>query len=114
MRKSVLVCLAAALFVLTACRRERAIEFDDSNPLALAPDVSWAVVVEPYAAFRTAAEWNAESGGHCRKGDILQILGKDFGEEQTVWYRFEGGWLPETAVAVYNNRFRAKTAADAL
>ena len=43
----------------TSCKKKSAesIIFDNSHPLALAPDVEWAVVTEPYAVFRDSDEW---------------------------------------------------------
>ena len=67
--------LFLVLFSTVSCSEKKQIVFDSSEPLALAPDVQWAVVVEPYAAFRKTTDWAGEINGHCRKGDILQIKG---------------------------------------
>ena len=42
-----------------ACKKSgnEAIVFDNTHPLALAPDVEWAVVTEPYAVFKENDEW---------------------------------------------------------
>ena len=84
------------------------IVLDKSEPLALAPDVQWAVVSEPYAAFKEAKDWSSSVIGHCRKGDILQIKGKSLDSKNEVWYYFEQGWLPSSSVLVYNNRLKAQ------
>ena len=61
---------------LSSCQKKTAetIVFDNTHPLALAPDVEWAVVTEPYAVFRAEDEWTAATTGHCRKGEILHRL----------------------------------------
>lgn len=90
------------------------IVFDNTHPLALAPDVSWAVVTEPYAAFRPDMNWEAEGEDYCRRGDILQVLGHSLDKKKNSWYRFEKGWLPSSCVSVYQNRLKAQTAANNL
>lgn len=116
MKKIILYSLFICSVLLTACKskKEEVILFDNSHPLALAPDVSWAVVVDPYAAYKNEAEWHSEVLGHCRKGEILQVKGKSIDENNDVWYSFENGWLPANCLAIYNNRYKAKTAADQL
>ena len=54
--KTILLAVTA-LFVavlFTGCNKksEEKIVFDKTHPLALAPDVEWAVVIEPYAVFK--------------------------------------------------------------
>lgn len=102
--------------VLCSCskKKEEVIVFDNSYPLALAPDVSWAVVTDPYAAYKKNPEWVSEVLGHCRKGDILQVMGKSTDSNNDDWYSFETGWLPASCIAIYSNRFKAKTASDLL
>ena len=90
------------------------IVFDNSEPLALAPDVTWAVVLDPYAGYRKNASWNSEVTSYCRKGEILQVLGETEARDGGNWYKFKNGWLPELSVTVYSNRLRADTAARRL
>jgi hypothetical protein len=101
---------------MTGCsgRSGKEIQFDKSEPLALAPDVSWAVVLDPYAGFRRETAWSAEVVSYCRKGDILQVLGETTVKESGNWYEFKNGWLQESAVTIYNNRLKAETAAARL
>ncbi len=109
--------IALGIFVLLAlfsCKKDNAIRFDETYPLALAPDIEWAVVTAPYAAYRKAPEWAAETAGHCRKADILQVRERALSLDGERWYGFEGGWLPASTLSVYRNRFKAKTAASAL
>ena len=98
------------LFLVSACKKKAAdnIVFDNSYPLALAPDVEWAVVIEPYAVFRNKNDWGSDTEGHCRKGEILQVKGMSVDEAKTNWYYFEGGWLPQNCVSIFSNRYKAE------
>ena len=101
---------------LSSCQKKTAetIVFDNTHPLALAPDVEWAVVTEPYAVFRAEDEWTAATTGHCRKGEILQVKGKSVDADKENWYYFEGGWLPQNCVSIFSNRYKAQTVSDNL
>ena len=109
----IILCLAS---LLSSCNKKTAetIVFDNSHPLALAPDVEWAVVTEPYAVFKETDEWGAATGGHCRKGEILQVLGKAVDANKENWYFFEGGWLPQSCVSIFSNRYKAETISKGL
>ena len=104
------------LFFFSSCtkQKEEVIVFDDSYPLALSPNVSWALVTDPYAAYKTEMGWDSATAGHCRRGEILQVLGKSVDKESKNWYRFEEGWLPESCLSIYSNRFKALNAAGQL
>ena len=97
--------------ILSGCNKKSAetIVFDDSHPLALAPDVEWAVVTEPYAVYKETNDWGAATTGHVRKGEILQILGKAVDSDMENWYYFEGGWLSQTSISVFSNRYKAES-----
>ena len=101
---------------LTSCQKKTTepIVFDNSHPLALAPDVEWAVVTEPYAVFRESDEWGGATAGHCRKGEILQVKGKAVDAAKDTWYYFEGGWLPQSCLSIFSNRYKAETASKGL
>ena len=100
------------VFLLNSCQKqkEEVIVFDDTYPLALAPDVEWALITDPYAAYKSDMNWNANIFGHCRKGEILQVLGKSIDSDNSVWYKFEEGWLPSSCLSIYSNRYKAQTA----
>ena len=100
----------------SSCQKKTAepIVFDNSHPLALAPDVEWAVVTEPYAVFRESDEWGGATAGHCRKGEILQVKGKAVDAAKNTWYYFEGGWLPQSCLSIFSNRYKAETASKGL
>ena len=115
--------LIISLFILlyltilcSSCKKKGAetIVFDNSHPLALAPDVEWAVVTEPYAVFKEKDHWEAATAGHCRKGEILQVKGKAVDADKENWYYFEGGWLPQNCVSIFSNRYKAETVSKAL
>ena len=109
------ILLAVFLLVIvsafSSCKKKsnESILFDNSHPLALAPDVEWAVVTEPYAVFKETDEWGAATTGHCRKGEILQVKGKSVDAEKENWYFFEGGWLPQNCVSIFSNRYKAES-----
>ena len=63
-------------FVFSGCRKSSVIVFDDSDPLALMPDVKWALIVNPYVGFQKEANWDSDVISHARKGEIFQIVGK--------------------------------------
>ena len=103
-----------ASFISCTKKSAETIPLDTSEPLALAPDISWAVVLDPYAAYRLTSSWDSATAGYCRKGDILQVTGKAAVKENGIWYKFKDGWLPESAVTIYSNRYRAESAAGKL
>ena len=106
---SFLLLILISLF--SACNKKSAetIVFDNSHPLALAPDVEWAVVTEPYAVYKETNDWTAATEGHVRKGEILQVKGKSVDSNMETWYYFEGGWLSQSAISVFSNRYKAES-----
>ena len=109
-----LVYILSFLFVSCEKKGTETIVFDKTHPLALAPDVEWAVVIEPYAVFKESDEWGAATTGHCRKGEILQVKGKSVDAARETWYFFEGGWLPQNCVSIFSNRYKAQTVSNNL
>lgn len=99
--------------IVTSCykKSDEIIDVSDAVPLSLAPDVTWAVISDPYAAFKDDKSWDAETNGYCRKGDILKVDGKSTDETGTIWYKFANGWLPASSLSVYNNRYKAQSVA---
>ena len=83
---------------------------DESNPLALAPDITWAVIIEQYASFKEEKDWASGNSGHVRKGQILQVEGKALDTNGKIWYLFDEGWLPENSLKIYSNRLKAESA----
>lgn len=112
-----LVLLASFLFV--SCGRTKMIDISDSNSLELSPSVDWALVHEPYAAFRKEPSFESPVVAHARRGEIMQVLGNRYvttgsgkNEHTVVWYWFEQGWLDESLVTLYDNRFKAQAVAE--
>ncbi len=103
-----------ALLVSCPSRKEETIVFDNSNPLALAPGVNWALVIIPYASYKADVTWDSATNGHCRKGDILQVIATAVDSENKKWYKFEPGWLSEESVEIYTNKYKAENAATKL
>ena len=110
----VLILILAGIFTGCSKKSEDIIVFDNSHPLALAPDVEWAVVTEPYAVFKDTDDWGAATAGHCRKGEILQVKGKSVDASKEIWYFFEDGWLPQSCVSIFSNRYKAETVSKGL
>ena len=110
------ICFLACSSLFTGCKKnkEEVIIFDNEEPLSLAPDIEWALITAPYAAYRSEIDWNSPVVNHCRRGEILQVHAKSIDKEKTVWYKFEEGWLPESCLSIYANRYKAKTAAESL
>lgn len=105
------------LFCFVSCGKQRQAEeivFDNSEPLALAPDIKWALINEPYAAFKDSLDWDSQINGYCRKGDILQVISRSEDKDKVSWYKFKEGWLPASCLSVYSNRMKAQTAAKDL
>lgn len=116
--KKVLIMMTAlvVLGIFASCskKQEETILFDESHPLSLAPDVEWALITDPYAAFRAQTDYNADITGHIRRGEILQVYAKSIDKQKVTWYKFEQGWLPQNCLAIYTNRYKAQTAATNL
>lgn len=110
---NVLLLVLFSMLIFSCAKKEDEIIFlDNREPLALAPDVQWAVVNEPYVAFKENKEWTSSITGHCRKGDVLQVKGKSVDSKKEVWYLFEEGWLPSASILVYSNRLKAQKVSD--
>ena len=107
--KKVFVLLGLLMFV--GCRNKQ-INFDTSDPLALVPSVSWAVVTEPYIGFRKEMSWESSITKHCRKSEVFLVKGKSFSDNGEVWYVFDDGWLHQSCVQVYSNKLQAELAAE--
>lgn len=115
MKKVLLLVFCIFLFAgCSAKNSNKEIVFDNSFPLALAPDISWALVTDQYVTYRESYDWHSEATGHVRKGEILQVLSKSIDDNKFVWYKFEIGWLPSSSVSIFSNRMKAQTEANRL
>ena len=113
MKRFFFLALFCGAFFSGCIRQNVPVQFDTSDPLALNPEIQWAVVIEPYAAIYEDADYASVVVTHFRKGEILQITGErtvktDEGVE--TWYAFDEGWMPSVTITVYSNKMRAQTA----
>lgn len=114
---SALITAVIVCMICTACYKPKEIKFDDSDPLALVTGIEWAVLVPPYAAFREEPGFENKIIAEGKKAEIHRVTGKRIlqtvsgrKKEYTVWYKFEEGWLDESVVEIYNNKYKAQTA----
>ena len=120
-KKIFLKLLFSFLIVLLffSCKKNKGIDISDVNSLELSPTVDWALVHEPYAAFRKEPSFESPVIAHARRGEIMQVLGKRYvttgsgrNEHTAVWFYFEQGWLDESLVTLYDNKFKAQSVAE--
>lgn len=114
----------ALLFIsvmICSCNKNKDIVFDEKSADYLTPGVEWAVVTDPYAAYRTDAGFENTVSGEGRRGDIVLVIGKCFvnnkessSEGTTEWYKFEKGWLDSSVISLYDNKMKAVSAATSL
>ncbi len=115
MKKYLFLIFCAGFFVfISGCNKNddkaETVDFDNSHPYAIAPDVDWAVGVEPYVGFRGADEHDSSTNSYCRKDEILQVMGFSINRYGEQWYLFEKGWIPASSVVIYSNRYKAEAA----
>lgn len=115
-KKIITLFIFAILFLNISCfnKKEESIVFDSAYPLALSPAVSWAVVIDPYVAYKEDVDWNSKITGHSRKGEILQVLGTSKDSDNQTWYKFDLGWLPSSCLTVYSNRYKAQSVSNSM
>ena len=117
----VVICCTGLLWLLSlvgCLRRDGAVyTFDDGTPLAVSPEVEWAVVSVPYAACYEETDYASAVTTHCRRGEVLVVQGRRTVKLETkteLWYAFDAGWIPAGSLAVYPNKLRADNAARLL
>lgn len=108
------------LLSFVSCQKRNLIELN-SNTLDIAPDLQWALIVVPYAAFRADCTFSSQVQGSARKGEIFVVKGKksiseesngeDNSLDKTIWYNFEQGWLDESLVRIFDTKLKAQNAA---
>lgn len=112
--KRFLFCVFLSLIVLSSCRTRKNFTIVPHDPMKLVPGVQWAVVIQPYVAFREDADVESKVMEHGRKGDFFCITGKKYVKDaksvSVVWYSFDQGWLKDDEIAVYDNEYKARTA----
>ncbi len=108
--------LCICTLTLVSCSKRAGI-IDLSNAPLLPVDSSWAVIVAPYAIYRSEPNLSATVAGYGRRGAVQEIVGQRIMTEdkkQVIWYQFSSGWLPESSIQVYSNELKAQSAAREL
>lgn len=104
------ICLC--IFFLHACTgKDDSVFIDVSNTSNIATSSQWAVITEPYVAYRVRSLSTGDISAHGRVGDIIEVIGSDInisGKTREVWYQFENGWLPETSISMQSNKLKAE------
>ncbi|MGP1510052.1 hypothetical protein [Treponema lecithinolyticum] len=96
----------------TAEKNEQLIDISEVENIGFAEP--WALINEPYAAYRIKPSDTADAASHGRQGDVVKLIGSyiDIRDGQRrLWYQFTAGWLPETAVSLFSNKLQAEFAA---
>lgn len=118
--KKYLLMLIILLALCSCSKKSDIITVPDEDISWNSPSNSWAVVTDPYAAFKVNPLWNSATTDHCRLGDVLLIEGCAILNSRTIkntketWYKFKSGWLAESSIQVYQNMHKAKKAAESL
>lgn len=118
--------LTAALGVLFLCstltgcsRVDREETVDLSLFETIQSDGEWAVISEPYVAYREFPDPSSNVMAHGRLGDISHVEGKSLVPDlklnnSVIWYQFADGYVAENSVVIYSNRLKAQSAAAEL
>ena len=102
-----LIIFLISLAFLSCSKKTDEIVLDKEDYTALSPIVKWAVVTEPYVPIRSSPDSESDAVGYCRKGDVLKIDGLSIEAEQK-WYLANGGYLKESSIKIYSNKYRAE------
>ena len=111
------ICLG---LIFSSCSAKKEIVFNPTDESALELGITWAVVTVPYAAYYKEHNYQSDVVQNARQGDILQVKGKYIEpnvhdiNSVSAWYLFDGGWLDNVSVKLYDNRLKANAAAKAL
>ena len=106
--------------IFSSCSAKKKIVFNPTDESALELGITWAVVTVPYAAYYKEHNYQSDVVQNARQGDILQVKGKYIEpnvhdiNSVSAWYLFDGGWLDNVSVKLYDNRLKANAAAKAL
>lgn len=109
---SLLCALICSFSSCSAEKNEKIIDISEAENIGFAEH--WALINEPYAAYRIKPSDTAGTASHSRQGDVVKLIGSyiDVRDGQrSLWYQFEAGWLPESAVSLFSNKLQAEFAA---
>jgi hypothetical protein len=109
-RSCVVFLLVPLLLLTSGCVRQKNEPIDVSVfQQSLEYGTQWAVISDPYATFRSGADYSAPVSGYGRRGDIQKITG-----HIGIWYGFEKGWLPESSMIICSNELKAKHTSESM
>ena len=115
------VFLIAFLCLFSSCSKKKVIDNASLNQASLVPGVEWAVVQDPYVAFKENPGFDETVVSHARRGEIFEVkgkttvtTGKGSSKRSDTWYKFEPGWLEANVVMIYNNKLKAEREATLL
>ncbi len=120
--KSLFISLSLVLLCLAcSCSKNKGIDNASLNQTSLVPGVEWAVVQDPYVAFKENPGFEENVVSHARRGEIFEVMGKTTittgkgnSKRSDTWYKFEPGWLEANVVMIYNNKLKAEREAKLL
>lgn len=126
MKIPVLIFAALLSLMAAGCKKEKSIEINSSDFMTITPDLQWAVISVPYAAFLETCSYDASVKSHGRGGDVLLVTGKEFvrkpadensssrnksnNAELETWYKFTQGCISSSYVKIYDTKQKAETA----
>lgn len=99
------------LLAVFCCSRTGNLTVDVSDSESFGSDFDWAVISVQYVVYCAEPGVETDISNHGRKNDVLRILGRRIvhtEETKVLWYKFQQGWLPESAVRVYQNKMQAE------
>jgi len=102
---------------LAGCLPKTDINPPPSPPLSR-PVIGYGVVIAPYTRLLDEPSYNAVTLGFVRERTVLTILERTLvqdGDALYYWVYTEGdyhGWFPETEIRLFDNRYKAQTAAS--
>lgn len=117
-KKTLLLLLCIILCLISGCSKTKTeLPADLTEVEGLFVSDSYAVITEPYTAFKLEPSIESETTGHARGGDIYIVQAVSYisnSSKRTKWYYFEQGWLPESVLTIYKNHLQANTASKAI
>ncbi len=105
--------LLFSLLFLFSCEKEEYVPIDVSVTDSLAMSSQWAVIAEPYVSYMSEASTSSQVMSYGRIGDVVEIIGTHIGSN-TLWYKFDQGWLSQNDIRIYKNKLQANFAAQEL
>lgn len=105
--KFLFITAAFSLILFSCTKKENPLDLQSGELLSIS--VKWAIVISPVTSLKKTASLNSMSMQNVKAGDILQVKGMKYSGGKK-WYIFEGGYLEEHEVIIYQNYFQAENA----